>query len=107
MQAYTRQLMAEDKVSHWVFGLFPSSGILENIKHNVSRFGNGICFRLQVKGEKTPTQLGPLERANLQFPKRRVFCSLEYRTLEKVQKLSNSVLYTIDRTPLESASLVK
>jgi hypothetical protein len=30
------------------------------------RFGNWICFHHQVKvGEKTPTQLGPLERANL------------------------------------------
>jgi hypothetical protein len=29
------------------------------------RFGNWICFRPQVKGEKTPTQLGPSERANL------------------------------------------
>jgi hypothetical protein len=31
------------------------------------RFVNGICFRPQVKGggNKTPTQLGPLERANL------------------------------------------
>jgi hypothetical protein len=28
------------------------------------RFGNWICFRPQVKG-KTPAQLGPLERANL------------------------------------------
>jgi hypothetical protein len=29
------------------------------------RFGNWICFHPQVKvGEKTPTQLGPLERAN-------------------------------------------
>jgi hypothetical protein len=28
-------------------------------------FGNWVCFRPQVKvGEKTPTQLGPLERAN-------------------------------------------
>jgi hypothetical protein len=34
------------------------------------RFGNWICFRPQVKvGEKTLTQLGPLERANLNlFP---------------------------------------
>jgi hypothetical protein len=56
------------------------------------RFGNWICIRPQVKvGEKTPTLLGPLERANLntwvgadsptftwgrkqiQFPNRRVF----------------------------------
>jgi hypothetical protein len=30
------------------------------------RFGNWICFRPQVNvGEKTPTPLGPLERANL------------------------------------------
>jgi hypothetical protein len=29
------------------------------------RFGDWICFRSQVKvGEKTPTQLGPLEKAN-------------------------------------------
>jgi hypothetical protein len=37
------------------------------------RFGHWICFRPQVKvGKKTPTQLGPLERANLNT-KRRVF----------------------------------
>jgi hypothetical protein len=55
------------------------------------RFGNWICFRLQVKvGETTPTQLGPLERANLNHWKRRVF--LEFRTMEKVQKnFMNSV----------------
>jgi hypothetical protein len=30
------------------------------------RFGNWICFLPQVKGgKKTPTQLGPLERPNL------------------------------------------
>jgi hypothetical protein len=30
------------------------------------RFGNWICFRPQVKvEEKTPTQLGPLERGKL------------------------------------------
>jgi hypothetical protein len=30
------------------------------------RFGNWLFFRPQVKvGEKTPTQLGPLERADL------------------------------------------
>jgi hypothetical protein len=30
------------------------------------RFGNWICFRPQMKvGGKTPTQSGPLERANL------------------------------------------
>jgi hypothetical protein len=39
---------------------FPSSGILEN-----TTFRNWFCFRPQVKVEKTPTQLGPLERDNL------------------------------------------
>jgi hypothetical protein len=53
------------------------------------------------KGEKTPTQLGPLERANLnqwtwgrkqiQFPKWCVFKCLEYRTMEKSKKPSNPV----------------
>jgi hypothetical protein len=66
------------------------------------RFGNWICFRPQVKvGEKTPTQLGPLERANLNHfylrtetdPVSETSCFLEYRTMEKVQKNSmNSVL---------------
>jgi hypothetical protein len=36
------------------------------IFQKTQRFGNWICFRPQVKvGEKTPTQLGLLERANL------------------------------------------
>jgi hypothetical protein len=32
---------------------------------SLRRFGNWICFRPQVKGEKTPTQLDTIERANL------------------------------------------
>jgi hypothetical protein len=47
--------------NYWVFGLCPSSGILENRK----RFGNLLCFRLQVKLWKALTLLGPLEGANL------------------------------------------
>jgi hypothetical protein len=48
---------------YWVFLTFPSSGILETRKHDVSETG---CFRPQVKGgNKTPTQLGPLETAIL------------------------------------------
>jgi hypothetical protein len=35
-------------------------------KYNkTQRFGNWICFRPQVRGLKTTTLLGPLERANL------------------------------------------
>jgi lipocalin len=33
-------------------------------------------------------------RKLIQFPKRRVFCFLEYRTMEKVQKPNNSVYCT-------------
>jgi hypothetical protein len=44
-------------------------------------------------GEKTPTQLGPLERANL-----KCFHSQEHRTMEKVLKPQKfCVLYTIAR----------
>jgi hypothetical protein len=55
--------------NYWGFGLSPSSGILGNRKHNVSETGG---------------------RKQIQFPKRRVFCFLDYRTMEKVQKPSNS-----------------
>jgi hypothetical protein len=44
-----------------VLGLFPSSGILENRKHDVSETGSGSVLR---RGGKTPTQFGHLERAN-------------------------------------------
>jgi hypothetical protein len=48
------------------------SGFLDFIHRPVfegtRRFGNWICFHPQVKGgNKTPTQLGPLERANLKY----------------------------------------
>jgi hypothetical protein len=46
-----------------VFFTFPSSGILETRKHDVSETGSLSVLRWE--GEKTPTQLGPLERANL------------------------------------------
>jgi hypothetical protein len=40
-------------------------------------------------GEKTPTQLGPLERANsITGQVSETSCFLEYRTMEKVQKNS-------------------
>jgi hypothetical protein len=73
------------------FGLFSSSGIL-----GIRRFGNWICFRLQVR--KKDTQLGPLKRANLN-PKRRVFYYLEFRTIEEVQKPSNSVCHPPSSEP--------
>jgi hypothetical protein len=50
--------------NYWVSGLFPSSNILVNRKHDVSETGSVSVLRW--RGEKTPIQLGPLERANLQ-----------------------------------------
>jgi hypothetical protein len=66
--------MVYNTQNYWVFGLFPSSCILEIREHSVSET---ICFHPQVRRGKIPTLLGPLERVNLnhwiQFPKRCVF----------------------------------
>jgi hypothetical protein len=51
---------ASELLGVWTF-FPPSSGILRDQK--TRRFGNWICFRPQVRGEDT--QLGPLERTNL------------------------------------------
>jgi hypothetical protein len=90
----------------WVSGLRPSCGILKKLRTH--RFGNLISFRPHVRGE-TPTQLrlalskGPNSvgvslltwgREQIQFPKCCVFWFLEYRVMDKVQKLSNSKYYT-------------
>jgi hypothetical protein len=48
--------------NYWVFGLFPSSGILGTRKNDISENGSVSVLRC---GGKTPTQLGPLDRANL------------------------------------------
>jgi hypothetical protein len=48
--------------NYWVFGLCPSSGILETRKHNVLETGFVSVLRW---GGNTSTQLGPLESANL------------------------------------------
>jgi hypothetical protein len=55
-------------LSFWTFSI-----VLYSRNEKTRRFGNWICFRPQI-----------------QFPKRRVFLFLEYRTMEKAQKPSNS-----------------
>jgi hypothetical protein len=50
--------------NYWVSGLFPSAAILQTRKHD---FSETICFRPQVRWEKTATQLVPLERANVNY----------------------------------------
>jgi hypothetical protein len=49
--------------NYWGFGRFQTSGILETRKYDVSETGSVSVLRWG-RG-KTPTQLGPLERANL------------------------------------------
>jgi hypothetical protein len=48
--------------SYWVFGLFPSYGIQGTRKHDVSEIGSVSFLRC---GGKTPTQLSPLDIAQL------------------------------------------
>jgi hypothetical protein len=50
--------------NNWVFGLFPSSGILGTRKHDVSETRSVSVLRFWGK---TATQLGPLDRANLNY----------------------------------------
>jgi hypothetical protein len=47
----------------WVFGLFPSCGILQTREHN--GFGNWICFLPQVRGEDTYS-VGTIRKGELQ-----------------------------------------
>jgi hypothetical protein len=51
-----------DIQNYWVFGLFPLFGILGIRRQDVSETGSVPILRC---GGKTPTQLGPLDRANL------------------------------------------
>jgi hypothetical protein len=91
-------------------------------KQKTRRFRDWICFRPRVRG-KTPTQLGPRlafskgpnwvgvvlliwGRKQIQFPKRRIFYFLEYRTMGKVHKPSNSVCYTASSEPFRTNKIL-
>jgi hypothetical protein len=52
-----------DIQNYGVFELCPSSGILETRTPNISETAS--VSTLKWGGRKTPTQLGPLEKANL------------------------------------------
>jgi hypothetical protein len=59
--SYSRDFSLTHKITEfWTFPIFRYSR-----EFKTRRFRNWICFRPLVRGEKTPTQLGPLERANL------------------------------------------
>jgi hypothetical protein len=68
--------------NYWVSGLCPSSGILNTKNHNVSGTGSVSVIRC--------FPLFTWERKLIQFPKRWVFFYLEFRTMDKVKKASNS-----------------
>jgi hypothetical protein len=56
--------MVYNTQKHWIFGLCPSSSIVQNTKeHKASETG---CFRPQVRGWEIAALQGPLERADLQ-----------------------------------------
>jgi hypothetical protein len=55
-------MMVYSTQNYWVLGLRLSSSILETRKRNVSETGSVSILEWE---RKTPTQLGPSERANL------------------------------------------
>jgi hypothetical protein len=76
--------MVHDIQDYWVFGLCPLSGILKN--RRTQRFGNWVSFRPQVSPALSP------EHGNISSFRNVVFCFLEYRTMDKVQKPSSPEL---------------
>jgi hypothetical protein len=57
---------SDDGVKHTgLLSFLDFSIVLYSRDYKTRRFGNWICFHPQVKRRRTPTQLGPIERANL------------------------------------------
>jgi hypothetical protein len=68
-------------------------------------FGNWICFRPQMKvGEKTPTQLGPLERANLNHWTSDCEICTTYTIVRILSSLSRRVLHSKTEWPTDRQS---
>jgi hypothetical protein len=84
-------MMAYNTQNYWVSGLCQSSRTLNTRKQC---FENWIYFSSCEEREK-PTLLGPLERADLQFPKRCVFWYVDFRMMDEVQKPSNSLIVAL------------
>jgi hypothetical protein len=82
--------MVYNTQNYWVSGLCPSSRIQNTRKHNVSETGFVSVLRRGGGEKKTPTLLGPLDRASqIQFPKCCVCLDLEFLKMGKAQKPSN------------------
>jgi hypothetical protein len=101
---------------YWGFGLFPSSGILGTRKHDVSETASVSVLRCD--GGKTPTQLGPSDRANLNHwtphlktetdPASETSCFLVPRISDDGKKSKNPVFLNVihhRQNPLESTKL--
>jgi hypothetical protein len=74
--------------NYWIFGLFLSSGILENttfLKLDLFPSSDVFLPHLHLR-----TETGPVFETS---------CSLEYQMMEKVQKPSNFVCYTSSSEP--------
>jgi hypothetical protein len=48
---------------YWVFGLCPSSGVLETIKHNVSETGSVSVFKCVCGGGEDTYSVGSLRKS--------------------------------------------
>jgi hypothetical protein len=91
----------------WVFGLFPSAGILEN-----TTFRKLDLFPSSGEGEvKTPTQFVPLERANLNhwtfglFPSSGILENTTFRKLDLFPSSGEGEVKTPTQlSPLERAN---
>jgi hypothetical protein len=90
---------------YWVFGLCPSSGILRNLR--TQRFGNWICFHLQVRGRHLLCWVLYKELTSNRSSIRNVVFStfLECRTVDKVQKTGISELKTCLETMISMQSV--
>jgi hypothetical protein len=80
---------------YWVFGLCPLSSILKNKRTQC--FRNCTCFCPQVRGLETWDSNRSL------FQNTVFFCFLEYWTMDKIQKHSNSKCYTPSSESLDTA----
>jgi hypothetical protein len=83
---------SDDCVWHWEPVVFRTLSIVrikyKNIKSR--RFGSWFFFRLRVKGGETPTQMGPLDRANLNHCTSWFYIFIFYPDDDKVQKTIGS-----------------
>jgi hypothetical protein len=85
--------------NYWVFGLFPSSGIIGTRKHDVSETGSVSVFRCRGK---IPTQMGPLDRANLNHWASLLCITISLVSLKKSVYLFGLFKFSTSLSPLKT-----